>query len=153
MCKERNILRVLIGLVLGIGCYLLAGCASGAGGDKVAQEIWEKLTAGEMQDLIVVFDDAAILAEAGQLKKAKGILLDDAEIIRFKAEKYLGMKRAAISRLSSGKIEILKDFEVLPIMLLRFHNAEILKMLLSDPLVVQAYKDHPENRIQSDPGP
>jgi len=37
MRKERNILRVLIGLVLGIGSYLLAGCASGAGGDKVAQ--------------------------------------------------------------------------------------------------------------------
>jgi len=97
--------------------------------------------------LIVVFDDAAILAEAGQLKKAKGILLDDAEIIRFKAEKYLGMKHAAISRLSSGEIEILKDFEALPIMLLRFHIAETLKMLLSDPRVVQAYQDHPENRM------
>lgn len=144
--KKVRILRVLFPiLMLGVGYCLLTGCAAAAGGDSVSGAVWEKLAAGETQDLIVVFDDTAILARASQLSKTKGMVFDDAGMIRFKSESYAAIKCAALSTFPPGEIEILKHYELLPLLFLRFHSAAALKTLLANPLVVGAYEDRPES--------
>lgn len=150
MCVLRNL---FLTIMLGIGCCPLAGCAVAIGIDKAPHEVWEKLEGGKQQDLIVVFDDSAILAQALQLNKAKGITFDDNDTMRFKAERYAATKRDVISAPPSGHIEILKNYEVLPLMYLRFHSAAALKALLAHPSVVKAYEDRQENLMPQNSKP
>lgn len=140
-------------LMLGIGCYALTGCATAIGEDKVPLTVWEKLAAGEQQDLIVVFDDVAILAQASELNITKGIMFDDADTLRFKAKNYAAIKKAVISVLPSGQVEILKNYNSLPLMFLRFRSTATLKELLANPSVVKAYEDRQENLILRDSKP
>lgn len=142
MCVLRNL---FLTIMLGIGCCPLGGCAVVIAMDKVPHKVWGKLEAGKQQDLIVVFDDSAIMAQALQLNKAKGIMFDDNDTIRFKAERYAAIKQDAMSALPSGEFEILKNYEVLPLMYLRFHSTAALKALLAHPSVVKAYEDRQEN--------
>jgi len=132
-------------LLLGIGCCSLTGCAAAIGADKVSLAVCKKLASGEQQDLIVVFDDVAILAQASQLNRTKGIMFDDADTLRFKAKNYAAIKEAAISVLPSGQVEVLKNYDALPLMFLRFHSTAALKALLANPSVVKAYEDRQEN--------
>jgi hypothetical protein len=108
---------------------------------KAPQEVWTKLAGGESQDLLVVFDDSSILAQASQLNKERGILFDDNNTIRFKADRYAAIKADVLSTLPSGKFEILKNYDVLPLMFLRFHSAEALKALLEHTSVLSVHED------------
>lgn len=56
-------------------------------------------------------------------------------------------KRAALSALPSKEVEVLKNYEALPLMHLRFHKAAVLKALLANPSVVKAYEDRQENML------
>lgn len=56
-------------------------------------------------------------------------------------------KRAALSALPSKEVEVLKDYEALPLMHLRFHTSSALKALLANPSVVKAYEDRRENML------
>lgn len=141
----RVLRQLLITVMLSVGCSPLAGCAAVVGMDKAPHEVWGKLADGEHQDLIVVFDDSAILAQASQMNKAKGIMFDDSDTMRFKAERYAVIKQDAISALPSGTVEILKNYDALPLMFLRFHSTVALKALLARPSVVRAYEDRKEN--------
>ena len=140
--------NLLLAIMLGIWCSPLVGCALVISMDKAPHEAWAQLEAGQPQDLIVVFDDSDIMAHALQLNKAKGIAFDDDDTMRFKAERYAAIKRDALSALPSGEIEILKDYEALPLMFLRFHSAAALKALLAQPSVVKAHEDRQENLME-----
>lgn len=132
-------------LALVIGWAPLAGCASVFGVDKVPHEVWRKLTSGEAQDLIVVFDDSAVVAEASRLKESKGIIFDDKDTLQFKATRYATIKRDAIDTLPPDQVEILKDYDALPLIFLRFRSAAALKALLDHPSVLRAYEDKQEH--------
>jgi hypothetical protein len=141
----RSLRPLFVAIVMTIGCFPLADCAAVVGADKAPREVWEKLAGGEQQDLIIVFDDSAIVAEASQMNKAKGIMFDDNDTMRFKVGRYAAIKRDAIAALPSGKVEILKNYDTLPLMFLRFHSTAALKQLLAHSSVVKAYRDRQEN--------
>lgn len=141
----RGLRPLLLTIVLTIGCLPLAGCAAVVGTDKAPREVLEKLAGGEPQDLFVAFDDVAIVAEASQMNKVKGIMFDDIDTMRFKAGRYAAIKQDAIATLPSGKVEILKNYDALPLMFLRFRSTAELKALLAHPSVVKAYVDRQEH--------
>lgn len=145
MCILRSLFFTII---LSIACCPQAGCAGGVGMNKAPHEVWAKLAGGKSQDLIVVFDDSAILAQASQLNKERGIIFDDNDTIRFKTERYAAIKADVISTLPSGKVEILKNYDVLPLMFLRFRSAEALKALLAHPSILRVYDDRKENLMR-----
>lgn len=145
--------RLFLTIVLTIGCFPLAGCAAVVGTDKAPHDVWDKLAGGEEQDLIVVFDDSAILAEASRLNRSKGVMFDDNDTIRFKAERYAAIKRGALAALPSGKVEILKNYDMLPMMFLRFRSAAALEELLAHSSVVKAYRDRQENLMPKNSRP
>jgi len=116
--------------------------------NKAPHEVWAKLAGGESQDLIVVFDDSAIQAQASQLNKERGIIFDDNDTIRFKKDRYAAIKADVISVLPLGKFEILKNYDVLPLMFLRFRSAEALKTLLAHPSVLSVHEDRKENLMR-----
>jgi hypothetical protein len=123
------------------------------GTDRAPHEVWDNLARGEQQDLIIQFSDSAILAQASQLNKAKGIMFDDNDTIRFKAQRYAAMKQDAMSTLPPGKVEILKNYDALPLMFLRFRSTAALKSLLAHPSVVRAYEDRNEHLMPQNSRP
>jgi len=129
-------------------CCPQVGCAGDVGINKAPHEVWAKLAGGESQDLIVVFDDSAILAQASQLNKERGIIFDDSDTIRFKADRFAAIKADVISTLPPGKFEILKNYDVLPLIFLRFRSAEALKALLEHPSVLSVHDDRKENLMR-----
>ncbi len=128
-------------MMLSIACSSQAGCATLGDANKAPHAVLENLAVGKAQDLIVEFDDSAILAQALQLNKDRGILFDDNETLRFKTERYSAMKAAIMATLPSGKVEVIKNYDALPLMFLRFRSAEALKVLLAHPAVVRVYED------------
>lgn len=118
MWALRNPILILVSCLV---CGGMAACAGLVAKDKAPQEVWERLARGEAQDLLVEFDDAAI-----------------------GAERYAGLKRAALSALPSGTLEVLKDYDALPLMYLRFRTTQALKSLLAQPSIVRVYVDRKE---------
>jgi hypothetical protein len=136
-------------VIVAITCFPLVGCAGGAAVmNKAPQEVWTRFSSGASQDLIVVFDDAAILAQAAQRNKEKGIVSDDNDTLRFKKERYATIKTEVLSATPSGKVVILKNYDILPLMLVRIDSAEALKELLAHPAVVRVHDDRKENMLR-----
>jgi hypothetical protein len=145
MCILRSLFLTTI---LSIAFYPPAGFAGGVGMTKAPHEVWAKLAGSGSQDLIVVLDDSAIQVQASQLNNERGIIFDDNDTIRFKKDRYAAIKADVISTLPSGKFEILKGYDVLPLMLLRFRSAEALQALLAHPSVLSVHEDRKENLMR-----
>jgi len=60
---------------------------------------------------------------------------------------HAGNKQTALALLPAQAVEVLKDYDALPLMFLRFRSAASLKALLSDASVVNAYEDRQENKL------
>jgi hypothetical protein len=148
----RTLQHIFMTIALSIGCFPM-GCATVVATEKAPHEVWEKLARGERQDLIVALDDSAVLVQASAMNKAKGIMFDDNDTMRFKAERYAAIKRDVMSARPSEKVEILKNYDMLPLMFLRFHSAAALKALLAHPSVVKAYEDRQENLMPGNSRP
>jgi hypothetical protein len=56
-------------------------------------------------------------------------------------------KRVAIEKLRTKDVEVLKDYETLPLLYLRFHVPSALKELLGSPEVVNVYENQPESLL------
>jgi hypothetical protein len=135
----------LLTVIVCVSIYPQAGCAAGIGTHKAPQDVWSKLAVGETQDLIVELDDSAILAQAELLNKKNGLQFDDANTIQFKKEQYIAIKADVLSTLPSGMVERLKNYDVLPLMFLRFRSTEALTRLITHPHVLRVYTDRSEN--------
>ena len=117
---------------------------------RAPDEAWQRLAQGEPQDLIVVFDDATIREQAARLDNRSGISRDEA-VIRFKAAQYAALKKNVLSSLPAGEAEVLRDYDALPLMFIRFRSATALKALLAHPAVLRAYEDRRESPIPVKP--
>jgi hypothetical protein len=136
---------LLLTIIVCVSIYPQAGCAAGVGTHKAPQDVWSKLAVGESQDLIVEFDGSVILAQAEQLNKKNGLQFDDANTIQFKKERYRAIKAEVLATLPSGMVEILKNYDVLPLMFMRIRSTGALKVLLSNPHVLGVHNDRDEN--------
>lgn len=116
--------------------------------NKAPHEVLVKLESGEPQDLVVVLDGSAIQAQASQLNKEKGIIFDDNDTMRFKKERYAAIKEGIISDLPCAQFEILKNYDVLPLIFIRFRTAEALRALLAQPSVLSVHYDRKENLMR-----
>ena len=146
--------KLLVALILSAGYGVILGCAAIPLTDsaKAPQAAWDRLARGEAQDLIVVFDDAAIQEAAARLRKDSGDPASEAAIIRFKAEQFAALKKATLAAMPGGEIEILKDYDVLPIMFLRLHTRAALQALLAQPSFLRAYEDRQESLLPRNSG-
>ena len=136
---------LLLTIILCVSIYPHVGCAAGVGTHKAQQDVWSKLAVGESQDLIVEFDDSVILAQATQLNKKNGLQFDDNNTIQFKKEQYIAIKADVLATLPSGMVEILKNYDVLPLMFLRFRSTEALQTILENPHVLRVHNERNES--------
>jgi len=110
---------------------------------KAPAEVLSALDAGKPQDLLVLFDDASIEAEAVRRKKTKGIRFDDQTVLSFRAKSYRELKKGPLSVLPSGEGEIIKDYSHLPLSFHHFRSRKALELLLARPEVVAVFENRP----------
>lgn len=128
-------------LILCCGLIEVSGCAVVDSMGKANPEVWERLEKGEPVKLIVTLDDTEIRKRASELNVAKGIMFDDPDTLRFKAARYAALKGDVLSTLPTEQVQIVKEYDELPIMFLKFRSPTTLKILLSNPSVLRADED------------
>lgn len=133
-------------LVLGLGILPAlipreAAAAGPAAWQKAPAGVLEKLQSGEPQDLIVLFDDAAVQKEAADLRRKRGLKIDTDEIQAVKAARYKTLKQSILAALPPDQHELLLDYSHLPMAFIRFRTPEALQMLLQRPDVIAVYRD------------
>lgn len=142
LCRRSMFKLVRAATVLLLTVLLFGqGCASPRDPGKAPPEAWEKLARGEAVDLIVQLDDSAVLTQASELNRAKGVAFDGPETLHFKRDAYAAIKRDVQSSSPPSEIEQLHDYDLLPLLFLRFHSAAALKSLVAQPSVVRAFED------------
>ncbi len=108
---------------------------------KTPRPVIEALTAGNPQDVIVVFDDKPTLKEARALELATGHDSRHSRVIEFKAGRYAEQKKKILSAFTSKEAVELKHFSHLPVGFVRVHTKAALEKLLSDPGVVGVFEN------------
>lgn len=128
-------------LVLCCGLIEVSGCAAVDSTGKAQLDVWARLERGEPVSLIVTLDDTEIRKQALELNITKGIMFDDPDTLRFKAARYAALKSAVLLTLPSEQVQIVKEYDALPMMFLKFRSSTTLKALLSNPSVLRADED------------
>jgi uncharacterized repeat protein (TIGR01451 family) len=83
-------------------------------------EAIKQLSQGNAVDLIVEYDDTLIENAAAGMRRKTSNHTDDEAILRYKADKYLGLKNKVDKSLSRTDIQHLKDYQQIPMSLKRF---------------------------------
>ncbi len=153
----RSLLLWLAVSVVGVGLFVMAGGQNVAWAQEPSQRVSplvvNRLAAGQPQDLMVRFDDAAIEAEAAGLRGAAAVPHDTPEILAVKAARYTAQKGEVLSTLPPGEFDTLRDYSHLPMAFIRFRSANALARLLErfDVVAVQEDEAHRPFLTQSLP--
>jgi hypothetical protein len=121
--------------------FSISGCAAVSGMEKVQSDIWMRLERGETVNLVVTLDDSEIRKLGAERNAVKGILFDDPDTLRFKAARYAALKRVVLSHIPTDQVQIVRDYDSLPTILLCFRSPTALKSLLSNPSVLRTDED------------
>ncbi|MDI1361807.1 S8 family serine peptidase [Methylotenera sp.] len=99
----------------------------------------QQLSQGNAIDLIVEYDDTLIEKTAKGMRNKIFNHTDDEAILRYKADKYLGLKGKVDQSLIRSDIKHLKEYQHLPMSLKRFSTREGLDALLATAGVKAVY--------------
>jgi subtilisin family serine protease len=103
--------------------------------------VLEKASRGEVQDLIVIFDQSAAVQRAASLRSFSGADHDTPDILREKSMIFRNKKQEALNELTSDDAEAIEDYDQLPVMFLRVKSQKGLERLAAQPVVVGIYEN------------
>lgn len=110
---------------------------------SVPPSVADRLSRGIVQDLIVLFDDRAVEAEAANLRQRSRKDYDEANIRAFRHARYRSIKQSIAADGLLHDIEEIRDYDQLPMTLFRFRSRPALERFLADPRVQTIYEDRP----------
>lgn len=108
---------------------------------EYALRLLEKMRAGTLQDLIVVYDDSVVQEKAQEMQLKMGLTSMDVPIIEHKATYFAKDKKEIHSAFSPKESTVLKDYSHLPVSLVRIYSEGALDRLLAHPGVAGVYED------------
>jgi len=111
---------------------------------KTSAHVLASMVADTPQDLIVVYDEQAIEADAQAMPLQQGRSPRHLNSKDQKAQRFARHKQTSLAELGKADAEVLKDYNHLPAHLLRVHSRQALDRLLAQPGVLGVY----ENRIE-----
>lgn len=146
IAKAASLLRLLVLLALAAFLPLKpAGAASNevpaVAAGKIAPETWRKFQAGEVPDLLVLFEDAAIDAELVSNLRQRGLVKEDAAASILRGQRYRELKTRTLSALPGNDLELRRDYQHIPMAFVRVRTAAALLRLLARKEVVAVYED------------
>lgn len=99
---------------------------------KARAELVAALARGQPQDLLVLFRNDDLRAQALGRRHAQGAPADSRDIIQWRAQRFAERKRNVLDRLPRGRGQVLVDYRHLPIAYLRVDTPAALDALLRD---------------------
>lgn len=102
--------------------------------------VLQGLDEGKPQELIILFDDSAIVTEADARRRRAGLGLDDELILKFKSEGYRLLKQQ-VKTVAPLEAETIKDYSHLPMLFMRFNSRQALGKVLARPEVIAVYEN------------
>ncbi|OYY92507.1 MAG: hypothetical protein B7Y41_15595 [Hydrogenophilales bacterium 28-61-23] len=129
----------LLGFLLA-GSVAVAAPPAGVAG-KVDAETWQKVESGEIHDLIVRFDDAALKAELSVHLATRRLAEPDGPARALRVERLRSLKAPAQASLAADKAELRKDYRHLSMSLIRFNDPAGLARFLARKDVAAVYRD------------
>jgi uncharacterized repeat protein (TIGR01451 family) len=103
----------------------------------------ERLAGGASQELLVLFDDGGIEADAARLRRGRGLVHDDAALLEMKAQRFREVRQRVLANLPHGQFETRREYRHVPMAFLRLSTPAALERLLARPDVLAVY----ENRL------
>jgi chitodextrinase len=134
----------IVFLISGVWVTGVQAQVAGKGHQKTSARVLASMDSGTQQDLIVVYDDQAIEADALVMQSTQGLSARHPRILDHKASRYAHHKQASLVDVGTGEADVLKDYSHLPANFLRVRTRQALDRLLAQPGVVGVY----ENRIE-----
>jgi subtilisin family serine protease len=129
---------------MGVLGVLAVAPAFAALAEPIPTAIREAAAAGGTPEVIVVFDDAAIEAEAVGMRAQSGSDKDTPAILAVKETRYRDLRRKVFATLPAGGSDVLTEFSHLPIAFLRLNSRAALDGLAADSSVRGIH----ENRLK-----
>lgn len=109
--------------------------------DKIAPDIWARVQSGEVRELLVLFEDAAIDAEIEAHMSQRALLKEDAAATALRADRYRALKARALTALPAGDMELRRDYQHIPMAFLRFRDVGAVLRLLAREEVAAVYEN------------
>jgi len=119
------------------------GCSFAAKLSTIPDSVLERLTEGTAQDLIILYDDHEVEAEAEMLRRNSRSEYDTDSILTVRRSRYEQTKQAVAGNLSIDEVEELSDYDYLPMSFVRVKSRSALEKLWADPRVLAMYENHP----------
>ncbi|MBT9611850.1 MAG: IPTL-CTERM sorting domain-containing protein [Burkholderiales bacterium] len=94
---------------------------------------------GEPQEILVLFDDQAIQAQAAALRKQFKVKTDTGKIQQQKSAAYFALKQRVLAAFPAGGHEMMRNYSHLPLALLRIKSLAALEQFAAHPEVVAIY--------------
>jgi subtilisin family serine protease len=111
--------------------------------NKASPALIARLQRLEPVNVMVELDAAAVEAQADTLRRSRGIVHDDALILRYKADQYRAGKDGLFNAMLPRTFVVLRDYQHLPMFALRLNALSDLEALAQRPQVVAVYEDQP----------
>jgi hypothetical protein len=116
----------------------------------VPDAIRAQIARGEAAEFILQVDDAGVQREAERFNAARGVAFDDAATLSLKSERYAARKRELLAALPSGEVEVLRDYDQLPLMFVRVRTTRALHAIVTSPLVREIHENR-QNELPERP--
>ena len=143
--------RVLHGPRVAFVIVLQFFIAEGSIAAAIPSGVEEALANGKPQDLIVLLDDYQIKQEASLLRLTANAAYNTQQILDVKALRFADLKNEALSRISSGEFEVLRQYPRLPMMFVRFKTIGSLKEMQANPRTVAFFQNIPMHASETGP--
>lgn len=108
---------------------------------KLPAQLLEKALAGETQNLLILFEDAAIDTDIKAYLSRRGLKVEDDAALALRASRYRQLKAPALALLETADAEVRKDYRHIPMASVRFRGSSALLRLLGRPEVVAILED------------
>ena len=124
---------------------LLCSVAAAAPPADVAGKIdvgtWQRLETGEVRELLILFESAAIDVELNAHLTRRKIKLEDDTALGLRVQRYRQIKQSAFASLRENDAIVLRDYAHLPMRLVRIGDSDALRRILQSPDVAAVMED------------
>jgi subtilisin family serine protease len=145
MRARQEIFKLAHGFVLLLTMAVLPIYSDAATSAQTIRKSLPSLTArlqrNEPVIVIVEMEAAAIETQSITKRKLRGISHDDAEILKYRSDRYRADKDTLFNKILPRKLTLRRDYSHLPMFTLRLNSITELNALEQDPLVSEVYEE------------
>lgn len=138
---KRWLLAIAVCIPLSVQPAELSGALPEAFAQKTVPAVWDKVARGEVENVLVLFEDPAIETELGAYLALRKLKQEDALARTLRADRYQALRERALADLPAGAVELRRSYRNLPMVLLRVRDAEALVRLLARSEVAAVYEN------------